>query len=108
MRATRAVIAVLSVVALAAPAVAEDLAFRLVNETGADLVGFHVSAGESQTWEENLLEGAYLAPGYEIEVIIADGATTCIYDIRGVFGDGEAVEDYGLDLCDTGSYTFSE
>lgn len=93
---------------LATAASAEDLEFILVNETSADLVGFNVSAASSGDWEEDLLDNGYLAPDYEIGVLIADGLETCVYDIRGVFDDGTSVEDYNLDLCDLGEYTFTE
>lgn len=93
---------------LVTTAQAEDLEFFLINESSADLVGFNVSSASSDSWEENLLEGGYLAPGYEIGVMIADGLTTCIYDVRGEFSDGSEAEDYGLDLCDLGSYTFTD
>ena len=49
-------------------AVAEDLEFFLINESSADLIGFNVSPATSDAWEDNLLEGGYLAPGYEIGV----------------------------------------
>ncbi|UWQ81212.1 hypothetical protein K3725_09535 [Leisingera sp. S132] len=91
-----------------APAQAEDLEFLLVNDSSADLVEFNVSPASSDNWEGNLMEGGYLAPGYEIDVLIADGATTCVYDIRGSFADGSEAEDYGLDLCDLGEYTFTD
>lgn len=87
------------------PAAAEDLSFLLVNESSADLVEFNVSEGSSSSWEENLLEGGILAPGYEIDVLIADGATTCI---RGRFSDGSEAEDFDLDLCDLGEYAFTD
>jgi len=90
------------------PAFAEDLDFLLANESSADLVEFNVSPASSGSWEENLLDGGYLAPGYEIGVLIADGATTCVYDIRGGFADGSEAEDYGLDLCELGEYTFTD
>ncbi len=95
--------------ALSTPvAYAQDLEFMLGNETSADLVEFNVSIAETDMWEENLLEGAYLAPGYEVGVLIADGENTCVYDIRGVFSDETSFEEYGLDLCDMGGYTFTE
>lgn len=102
------VLGVSAAMLLATSALAEDLEFFLINESSADLVGFNVSSTASDSWEENLLEGGYLAPGYEIGVMIADGLTTCIYDVRGVFSDGSEAEDYGLDLCDLGSYTFTD
>ncbi|WP_264213812.1 hypothetical protein [Leisingera thetidis] len=97
-----------ALLALQAPAFAEDLDFLLINDSSADLVEFNVSPASSGSWEDNLIDGGYLAPGYEIGVLIADGATTCVYDIRGSFADGSEAEDYGLDLCDLGEYTFTD
>ena len=102
------ILSVSAALLLVTTAQAEDLEFFLINESSADLVGFNVSAASSESWEENLLEGGYLAPGYEIGVMIADGSTTCIYDLRGEFADGSEAEDYDLDLCDLGSYTFTD
>ncbi len=87
---------------------AEDLEFLLYNDSSADLVEFNISPASSDDWEGNLLSGGYLAPGYEVGVDIADGLTTCVYDIRGVFADGSSAEDYGLNLCDLGEYTFTD
>lgn len=90
----------------AAPALAEDLDFMLTNNTGVAMDAFHVSHTGTNSWEENLLAGGILDDGYEISVLIADGRTTCMYDIRAEFTDGDVVEDYGVDLCDLGGYTF--
>ncbi|MGR3759695.1 hypothetical protein ACUXV3_06120 [Roseobacteraceae bacterium NS-SX3] len=98
----------LTILAFQTPALAEDLEFFLVNDSSADLVEFNVSPASSDRWEENLLQGGYLAPGYETGVLIADGATTCVYDIRGGFADGSEAEDYSLNLCDLGEYTFTD
>jgi opacity protein-like surface antigen len=92
----------------AAQAQAEDLVFTIVNDSSADLVEFNVSPASSSSWEENLLDGGYLAPGYEIDVVIADGESTCTYDIRGGFADDSEAEDFGLDLCELGEYTFTD
>ena len=99
---------VLAALAVHSPAQAEDLEFLLYNDSSADLVEFNISPASSDNWEENLLAGGYLAPGYEIDVDIADGLTTCVYDIRGVFADGSEAEDYALNLCDLGEYTFTD
>ncbi len=105
MRAAAAVTATLFSVN---SALAEDLDFVIVNETSVDLIEFNVSPASSNSWEGNLLQGDYLASDYEVGVLIADGLITCVYDIRGKFSDGEAVEDYGLDLCELGEYAFVE
>ncbi len=105
MKTLFASLAVAAVLVPATLAHAEDLQFTLINETDTAVTGFYVSETGSSYWQDNLMAGGYLDSGYEIDVIIADGLTVCAYDIRFVFSDGEALEDYGLDLCDLGSYT---
>lgn len=90
----------------ATPALAEDLEFLLINESSGSLTEFYVSPASTGSWESNLLRGGYLDASYEVDVLIADGLSTCIYDILAVFSDGERLEDYDLDLCELGSYTF--
>ncbi|WP_419911744.1 hypothetical protein [Hoeflea sp.] len=92
--------------ALATGANAEDLTFKLVNESPSAMTAFHVSSENTNAWERNLLAGGILDVDYEVDVVIADGLSTCIYDIRAEFQDGEVLEDFGLDLCDMGSYVF--
>jgi hypothetical protein len=89
----------------AGPALAEDLQFNLVNKTGVAVTAFHLSHSGTDDWEENLIEGGYLDSGYEIPVNVTDGRTTCEYDIRAEFKDGDVVEDYEVDLCELGTYT---
>ncbi|MEH6633349.1 MAG: hypothetical protein V7776_21245 [Halopseudomonas aestusnigri] len=85
---------------------AEDLEFLLSNQSSSPIVAFHVSPVNSGEWESNLMEGGILDSGYEIGVLIADGMETCEYDIRAEFDDGDTLEDFDLDLCELGSYTF--
>lgn len=92
-------------IAMINPVMAEDLSFNLVNKAGSAVVAFHVSHTGTKQWEENLLAGHYLPNGNQIDIIIADGRTTCVYDILTEFKDGDTVEDYNLDLCQLGSYT---
>lgn len=87
-------------------ALAEDLEFVLTNTSNADIVAFHVSHAGTDSWEENLLAGGYLPSGNEITIVIADGRDVCEYDIRTEFSDGHTFEDFGLNLCEMGSYTF--
>ena len=92
---------------MATPVMAEDLQFKLINMAGSDIVAFHVSHTGTKKWEENLLSGHYLPSGNEIDIVIGDGRTTCVYDIKTKFRDGDSFEDYDLDLCELGSYTFN-
>ncbi|WP_037311488.1 hypothetical protein [Ruegeria halocynthiae] len=107
---TKTVLAAIAVAALTplSAAYAEDLNFRLVNDSSSALVGFNVSPTSAQFWEENLLAGDRIAPGYEADITIADGLTTCTYDIRGTFADEAEAEDFGLNLCELGEYVFTD
>ena len=93
---------------LATPAMAEDLSFMLTNKSSSSVTGFYVSHTGTASWEENLLEGAYLPSGNEITVNITDGRDVCEYDIKGDFEDGSKFEDRNLNLCEMGSYTFTD
>ncbi len=86
---------------------AEDLVFTLYNKTSSTLTQFYVEPTSSSTWGENILS-ENIAPGESAAVTIADGKTTCKYGIRGQFKDGAVVERDSLNLCELGSYTYTE
>lgn len=84
---------------------AEDLTFRLKNSSDSPLVEFYVEDSSENNWGENLLSDS-VNPGEVGKVTIADGRTTCTYDILGVFADGSKLDERQLDLCELGSYTY--
>ena len=86
---------------------AEDLVFTLYNKASSVLTHFYVEPTSSTTWGEDIL-GSDIAPGESATVTIADGKTTCTYGIRGGFKDGSVVERNSLNLCELGSYTYTE
>ena len=106
---------VLTASALALPALvigmqsahAEDLEFTLHNNTTKALTEFYVEPTASKTWGENILH-TEIEPGATATVTIADGKTTCAYGIRGNFAEGQIVERDELNLCELGSYTYTE
>ena len=87
---------------------AEDLVFLLTNGTHSKLLNFHVSHSGAKRWEEDVLDDVYLAPGYSINITIADGRSVCEYDLLSRFSDGEEVEEYEVDLCELGEYTIED
>lgn len=98
----------LAISAGAAPAIAEDLTFTLNNGTNAAVTEFYLSPANVGNWEENLLGDDALSSGTSTDVTVADGRTTCIYDIKTVFKDGSEIDDRGINLCDLGAYTVHE
>jgi hypothetical protein len=49
-----------------------------------------------------------LKPGQSTNVTIPDGRKVCIYDVKAVFDDGDTLEDYKINICELGRYTFTE
>ncbi len=103
-----ALIGSLLAASFAAPAFAEDLVFDLHNKSSYNVIEFYASPSDVGDWEEDILGLDILASGDSTEVTIADGRTQCEYDLRFVFEDGDVVEDGGIDLCETGSYTLHD
>ncbi len=100
--------ALAALAALAVPAAAEDLTFTLTNNSSSDVQEFYSSPTDVGDWEEDILGTDVLGSGQETAVTIADGRTQCEYDLRFVFTDGQVLEDGGINLCETGSYTLSD
>ncbi len=94
--------------AFAPIAQAQDLVFELWNDSSETLTEFYVSPSDSNSWGADLLGADVVYPGEGGDVVITDGLTTCSYDILGVFADGLELEDYGINLCDLGEYTFAD
>lgn len=90
--------------AFTAPALAQDMMFTLINQTGHTLVEFYASPVTVGDWEEDILGADVLESGYSVDVLIADGRANCDYDFLMVFDDGDEVEDQ-VNICELGSYT---
>jgi hypothetical protein len=100
--------ACLFAVSAAAPALAEDLIFMLDNTSSTGVNEFYASPVNVRNWEEDILGQDVLPSGDAVRITIADGRSVCEYDLRIVFEDSEVLEDAGVNLCDTGSYTVSD
>jgi len=90
------------------PASAEDLVFTLHNNSSYDVVEFYASPYDVGSWEEDILGADILPSGDSVQITIADGREQCEYDLRYVFDDGDVMDDGGIDLCETGSYTLTD
>src|ERR1700761_7371737 len=86
------------------PALAEDLQITVKNNTSTELTELYVSHVGTNSWEENILNGT-VAAGEDLAVTIADGRTTCEYDIKAVFSDGGHAEFRNQNLCETTTFS---
>lgn len=89
---------------LAVPALAQDVQYELINDSGLTLMEFYTSPVDDGTWGDDLLGANVLASGESGAVTIADGESTCAYDLRFIFEDGQELVD-SVDICEMASYT---
>lgn len=99
--------AAFTVAALAAPALAEDLVFDLINNSSYALQELYVSPAAADEWGDDVLGVDILAAGEQGTVTIADGETTCAYDLRFVTDTGNEVTG-SVDLCETHTFTLND
>ena len=91
---------------VAAPSLAEDLVFTLVNDSSQTIVEMYVSEVDADQWGENILFGA-VEPGVSGDVTIADGLDVCDYDLRFVSAEGgEATQTQNL--CELATFTVND
>jgi hypothetical protein len=102
-----AALAAALVLATASPVFAEDLVFTLINNSSVTVTEMYVSKHSTAVWEENILDGSTIDAGTESEITIADGETTCDYDLRFV-GENGATHEVNQNLCELASYTLTD
>lgn len=90
--------------ALALPAVAQDVAYELYNNSALTVMEFYTSAANTDDWGPDILGSGVIPPGGNGVVTIADGTTECVYDILFVMEDGQELVDT-VDVCQLASYT---
>ena len=91
----------------AAPALAEDLVFELINDSSVNLNELYVSAASANEWGEDILGTEILAAGATGTVTITDGMATCDYDLKFVAEDGSELAG-SANLCEMASFTLHD
>jgi len=75
-----------------ANALANDLDFTLVNETGRSFEGLYITASDNKDWDANLLlNGKVLAAGRKIQVRFKNDAKSQTWDFNLVDDEGLSV-----------------
>ena len=84
----------------AAPAMAGQQDFVLVNQTGYTIQQVYVSPSDTRSWEEDVLGDDVLMDGDRGTIRFDRAEDTCIWDLKAVYEDGETAEWQGFDLCE--------
>lgn len=93
------------VAVLAVPAVAEDVAYELNNNSALTILEFSTSPASMDTFGPDALGSGVVAPGEARVVNIENGSDQCRHDLRFVMEDGQELIARDVDICSLASYT---
>ena len=104
-----AAVAAALVAGLAGPAAADNLNrwVTIVNRTGYTMVEFYGSHTDADSWQEDILGLDVLPSGRSMNVNFDDGTGYCIFDLKAVFEDGDVLEEFGVNICRIGTFTYN-
>jgi hypothetical protein len=90
------------------PAEALDRRLRIVNDSHVDIVGFYGVNVDIQGWRESMLGDDILPAGGSIVLNFDDGSGYCRYRFRAVFADGIELERKSVNVCEVGTYRYTD
>ncbi len=100
----RLTLAALATLALGTVARAEKQDFTLVNKTGYEIEKVYVSPSKSNNWEEDVLGDDNLDDGETFDMHFT-GYSTCKFDIKVVYADGDTATWGDVNLCSISKLT---
>jgi hypothetical protein len=107
-RSARGLAALFVVLALAAPAHAIDRRVRILNESSHKIVEFYGVNVGVRSWPESLLGEDALPPGGARILSFDDGSGYCRFRFRAVFDDGVDLVRESVNVCEVGTYRYTD
>jgi hypothetical protein len=99
MRTVMAVAGVLGL-AVSSTALAQGLQdFRLVNRTGYEIREVYVSPTTTDSWEEDVMGKDFFKNGTSVTIRFHPSTSTCHYDLKVVYSDGDEAFWNDFNLC---------
>jgi len=100
------------VAAVSSASVAEaqtlDRRVRIVNESAHAIVGFYAVMVEEEEWPPSLLGEGMLAAGASVVLDFEDASGFCRYRFRAVFDDGVELVRPSVNVCEVGTYRYTD
>lgn len=97
--------ALLAAAFIAAPALAGQQDFTIVNNTGHVVVTLNVSPSRETRWGPDILGREVLANGEQAQVTFDRDESICLWDIRVTYDDGDTGDWRQVNLCETSEIT---
>ena len=104
----RIVLAPLLVMAAVEPAAALDRRVRIVNDSKQAIVEFYGSHAGERPSEEDMLGAGDLAAGASLILSFEDGSGYCRFAFRAVFEDGLELARPSVNVCEVGTYRYTD
>ena len=101
-------LAALVLLAVAAPAHAVDRRVRIQNDSSRGIVAFYGVNVGVRSWPQSLLGDDMLAPGAARIFNFDDGSGYCRFRFRAVFDDGLELLRESVNVCDVGTYRYTD
>ncbi len=93
---------------LAGAAQALDRRVRVVNDSHVDITGFFGVNVDTRDWQDSLLGDDILPAGGSVVLNFDDGSGYCRFRFRAVFKDGVALERDSVNVCEVGTYRYTD
>ena len=90
------------------PAEALDRRVRIVNTSKHDIVAFYGTDVGVRDWRESLLGENHLAAGASVVLNFEDDSGYCRYRFRAVFDDGVELVRPSINVCEVGTYRYTD
>lgn len=93
-----------------APATADalDRRVRIVNDSKHTIVSFFSTNVGVRDWNESLLGDDALKPGTSVVLDLEDGSGYCRYRFRAIFEDGVELVRQSVNVCEVGTYKYTD
>jgi hypothetical protein len=85
-----------------------DRRVRIVNASTHAMVGFYATNVDMQDWQESLLGEGTLPAGSAIVLDFEDGSGYCRFRFRAVFDDGLELVRRSVNICEVGTYRYTD
>jgi hypothetical protein len=90
------------------PAEALDRRVRIVNESKHDIVAFYGTNVTVRDWQDSLLGDNRLLAGASVVLNFEDDSGYCRYRFRAVFDDGVELVRPSVNVCEVGTYRYTD
>jgi hypothetical protein len=99
MRLAIASLALAAALAVTGGAHAGEQDFKLINRTGYQIDSVYVGASSSRSWGKDIMGRNSLDDGESVNITFPRGTSTCHFDIKVEYSDGDTAEWSRVDLC---------